>query len=140
MCGPTGIGVLYGKQELLEAMEPVEFGGEMIDLVNLYDSTWKELPWKFEGGTPIIAGAVGLGAAIDFLNEVGLESITEYEDQLIHYGMERLAEIEGLKIYGPEKRAGLITFIICEKHQQYVSKDFDCISNTVCCGNTCSES
>ena len=67
MCGPTGIGVLYGKKEHLEKMEPIEFGGEMIDFVGLHDSTWKELPWKFEGGTPIIAGAIGLGAAIDFL-------------------------------------------------------------------------
>lgn len=73
MCGPTGIGVLYGKQEWLENMEPVEFGGEMIDFVNLYDATWKELPWKFEGGTPVIAGAIGLGAAIDFLNEIGID-------------------------------------------------------------------
>ena len=72
MCAPTGIGALYGKAQLLERMEPVEFGGEMIDLVELYDSTWKELPWKFEGGTPIIAGAVGLGAAIDFLEQIGL--------------------------------------------------------------------
>ncbi len=70
MCGPTGIGVLYGKKDLLNNMEPVEFGGEMIDFVGLYDSTWKELPWKFEGGTPIIAGAIGLGAAIDFLKKL----------------------------------------------------------------------
>src|SRR5699024_4737662 len=67
MLGTTGIGVLYGKKALLEEMEPIEFGGEMIDFVEKYDSTWKELPWKFEGGTPIIAGAIGLGAAIDFL-------------------------------------------------------------------------
>ena len=73
MCGPTGIGVLYGKKEHLENMEPIEFGGEMIDFVGLQESTWKELPWKFEAGTPIIAGAIGLGAAIDFLNEIGLD-------------------------------------------------------------------
>src|SRR5699024_10454268 len=85
MCGPTGIGVLYGKRELLENMEPFEFGGEMIDFVNLYDSTWKELPWKFEGGTPIIAGAVGLGAAIDFLNDIGIEAIEKHETELINY-------------------------------------------------------
>src|SRR5699024_1482248 len=73
MLAPTGIGTLYGKEALLKEMEPVEFGGEMIDFVELYDSTWKELPWKFEGGTPIIAGAVGLGAAIDFLTEIGMD-------------------------------------------------------------------
>lgn len=75
MCGPTGLGVLYGRRELLEQMEPVEYGGEMIDFVELYDSTWKEVPWRFEGGTPIIAGAIGLAAAIDFLNEIGMEEI-----------------------------------------------------------------
>src|SRR5699024_5931987 len=75
MCAPTGIGVLYGKKEHLEAMEPVEFGGEMIDFVYLHDSTWKELPWKFEGGTPIIAGAIGLGAAIDFIQSIGMDNI-----------------------------------------------------------------
>src|SRR5690625_1253557 len=75
MCAPTGIGVLYGKQEHLENMEPVEFGGEMIDFVEKYESTWKELPWKFEGGTPIIAGAIGLGAAIDFLNDIDRKSV-----------------------------------------------------------------
>ena len=79
MCGPTGIGVLYGKKKHLEKMEPVEFGGEMIDFVGLYESTWKELPWKFEGGTPIIAGAIGLGAAIDFLEQIGLDEIEAYE-------------------------------------------------------------
>ena len=82
MCGPTGIGVLYGKKHLLENMEPIEFGGEMIDFVGLYESTWKELPWKFEGGTPIIAGAIGLGAAIDFLQEIGLDNIVEHEHKL----------------------------------------------------------
>jgi len=75
MAGPTGIGVLYGKKSLLNEMEPVEFGGEMIDFVGLQESTWKELPWKFEGGTPIIAGAIGLGAAIDYLEEIGLDNI-----------------------------------------------------------------
>ncbi|GAE92862.1 cysteine desulfurase [Gracilibacillus boraciitolerans JCM 21714] len=100
MCGPTGIGVLYGKKDLLEKMEPVEFGGEMIDFVGLYDSTWKELPWKFEGGTPIIAGAIGLGAAIDFLQGIGLDNIIEHEQQLAHYTQKKLSEIQGLTIYG----------------------------------------
>ncbi|WP_025689977.1 SufS family cysteine desulfurase, partial [Paenibacillus zanthoxyli] len=111
MCGPTGIGALYGKRALLEAMEPVEFGGEMIDDVGLYDSTWKELPWKFEGGTPIIAGAVGLGAAIDFLQEVGLDEIHRHEIKLAAYAEQRLAEVEGISIYGPRNReVGVITF------------------------------
>src|SRR5699024_1218563 len=105
MCAPTGIGVLYGKKALLEAMEPVEFGGEMIDFVHLYDSTWKELPWKFEGGTPIIAGAIGLGAAIDFLEDVGMDKILEHEQALAKYAMDKLRTIDGISIYGPEKRA-----------------------------------
>lgn len=113
MCGPTGIGVLYGKKHLLENMEPIEFGGEMIDFVELYDSTWKELPWKFEGGTPIIAGAIGLGAAIDFLNEVGLENIAGHEHQLAAYALDKMSSIEGISIYGPmdpAKRCDLVTF------------------------------
>src|SRR5699024_4902996 len=110
MLGPTGIGVLYGKKEWLEKMEPVAFGGEMIDFVELQDSTWKELPWKFEAGTHIIAGAVGLGAAIDFLNEVGMDAIESHEDDLTNYAFERLQEIEEIDIYGPKDRAALITF------------------------------
>src|SRR5699024_4262497 len=88
MCAPTDIGIVYGKRSRLEEMESVEFGGEMIDFVNLYDSTWTELPWKFEGGTPIIAGAIGLGAAIDFLTEIGIENIEKYEHDLVEYAME----------------------------------------------------
>src|SRR5699024_5177528 len=99
MCGPTGIGVLYGKKELLEEMEPIEFGGEMIDFVDLYESTWADLPAKFEGGTPIIAGAVGLGAAIDFLTDVGLDNIAAHEHDITKYAMDRLSDIEDLVIF-----------------------------------------
>lgn len=107
MCGPTGIGALYGKKELLQEMEPIEFGGEMIDHVGLFESTWKDLPWKFEGGTPIIAGAVGLGAAIDFLESIGMDVIDKHEKELTAYALERMLEIEGLTVYGPQKdRAG----------------------------------
>lgn len=107
MCGEAGIGVLYGKKRLLEQMEPVEFGGEMIDFVGLYESTWKELPWKFEGGTPIIAGAIGLGAAIDFLEQVGLDHIAEHEHRLAQYALEQLATIDGLTIYYRKNAQGL---------------------------------
>ncbi|HHY22264.1 MAG TPA: SufS family cysteine desulfurase, partial [Bacilli bacterium] len=110
MCAPTGIGVLYGKKALLENMEPIEFGGEMIDFVGLYESTWKELPWKFEGGTPIIAGAIGLGAAIDFLEEIGMNAIAAHEHELVQYAEERLQDVQGIQIYGPKERAGLVTF------------------------------
>lgn len=138
MCAPTGIGVLYGKAQLLERMEPVEYGGEMIDFVELYDSTWKELPWKFEGGTPIIAGAVGLGAAIDFLEQVGLPAIEAHERKLVRYGMERLGAIDGLAIYGPrEERAGLITFNLGDVHPHDVATVLDTEGIAIRAGHHC---
>ncbi|MCD9022826.1 cysteine desulfurase [Cohnella silvisoli] len=138
MCGPTGIGALYGKAQLLERMEPVEFGGEMIDFVELYDSTWKELPWKFEGGTPMIAGAVGLGAAIDFLEQIGLHNIDQHEKKLTRYAMERLSDIEGLTIYGPrEERAGLVTFNLGDVHPHDVATVLDTEGIAVRAGHHC---
>jgi cysteine desulfurase/selenocysteine lyase len=138
MCGPTGIGALYGKAQLLERMEPVEFGGEMIDFVELYDSTWKELPWKFEGGTPIIAGAVGLGAAIDFLEQVGLAQIDAHEKKLTGYALERLSAISGLTIYGPQQeRAGLVTFNLGEVHPHDVATVLDTEGIAVRAGHHC---
>ncbi len=139
MCGPTGIGVLYGKKKLLENMEPFEFGGEMIDFVGLYDSTWKELPWKFEGGTPIIAGAVGLGAAIDFLNEIGLDNIQQHETHLAKYAMEQLSTIEGVSIYGPEKRAGVVTFNSDDVHPHDVATVLDTEGIAVRAGHHCAQ-
>src|SRR5699024_8480355 len=139
MGAPTGIGVLYGKQSLLEDMEPVEFGGEMIDFVNLYDSTWKELPWKFEGGTPIIAGAVGLGAAIDFLNEVGMDNITAHEQKLADYTMEKLRTIDGISIYGPEKRAALVTFNLDDVHPHDAATALDAEGIAVRAGHHCAQ-
>ncbi|GAB6988445.1 cysteine desulfurase [Paenibacillus pini] len=138
MCGPTGIGVLYGKKALLESMEPVEFGGEMIDEVGLYDSNWKELPWKFEGGTPIIAGAVGLGAAIDFLEEIGMNQIEEHESKLAMYAMDRLSEISGLKLYGPrDRKVGLVTFNLGEVHPHDVATVLDASGIAIRAGHHC---
>ncbi|MFC7370899.1 cysteine desulfurase [Fictibacillus iocasae] len=139
MCGPTGIGVLYGKKALLNKMEPIEFGGEMIDFVGLQESTWKELPWKFEGGTPIIAGAIGLGAAIDFLTEVGLDAIQQHEHELAQYAMERMSEIEGLVIYGPKHRAGLVTFNLDEVHPHDVATVLDAEGIAVRAGHHCAQ-
>ncbi|RBW71270.1 cysteine desulfurase [Bacillus taeanensis] len=139
MCGPTGIGVLYGKRELLNNMEPVEFGGEMIDFVGLYESTWKELPWKFEGGTPIIAGAIGLGAAIDFLEDIGLENIARHEHELAQYALERLSEVEGMTIYGPKERAGLVTFNLEEVHPHDVATVLDAEGIAVRAGHHCAQ-
>lgn len=140
MCAPTGIGVLYGKKELLERMEPVEFGGEMIDHVDLYESTWKELPYKFEGGTPIIAGAVGLGAAIDFLNEIGMDEIERHEHALTAYAYKRMSEIEGLTIYGPaHDRAGLITFNLDDVHPHDVATVLDTRGVAIRAGHHCAQ-
>jgi cysteine desulfurase / selenocysteine lyase len=142
MCAPTGIGILYGKKHLLEQMEPVEFGGEMIDFVGLYESTWKELPWKFEGGTPIIAGAIGLGAAIDFLEEIGLEAIKEHEHRLAAYALEKMSTIDGITIYGPkeaDKRAGLVTFNIADVHPHDVATVLDTEGIAVRAGHHCAQ-
>ncbi|KAA8785186.1 cysteine desulfurase/selenocysteine lyase [Paenibacillus sp. 4624] len=138
MCGPTGIGALYGKKALLESMEPIEFGGEMINDVGLYDSNWKELPWKFEGGTPIIAGAVGLGAAIDFLEQIGMDEIAHHEGVLAAYATERLAEIDGLTIYGPAKRhVGVVTFNLGDVHPHDVATVLDASGIAIRAGHHC---
>lgn len=142
MCAPTGIGVLYGKKHLLEKMEPVEFGGEMIDFVGLYESTWKELPWKFEGGTPIIAGAIGLGAAIDFLEEIGLENIEAHEHRLAGYALDQLSAVEGMAIYGPknpEQRAGVVTFNIEDVHPHDVATVLDAEGIAIRAGHHCAQ-
>ncbi|XEC96424.1 cysteine desulfurase [Paenibacillus tarimensis] len=138
MCGPTGIGALYGKKKLLEAMEPIEFGGEMIDHVDLQHATWKELPWKFEGGTPIIAGAVGLGAAIDFLVDIGLDEVHRHEKQLAAYAHDRLADIDGISIYGPkEGRVGLVTFNLGDVHPHDVATVLDADGIAIRAGHHC---
>jgi len=138
MCAPTGIGVLYGKKHLLESMEPIEFGGEMIDDVGLYESTWKELPWKFEGGTPIIAGAIGLGAAIDFLQEIGMDAIHQHEAKLAKYAEAKLSEIEGLTLYGPRNReVGLLTFNLQDVHPHDVATVLDASGVAIRAGHHC---
>lgn len=138
MCGPTGIGALYGKKSLLETMEPIEFGGEMIDFVELYDSTWKDVPWRFEGGTPIIAGAVGLAEAIDFLQEVGMDNIERHDRELTAYALERLSEIEGLTVYGPrENRTGSVTFNLGDIHPHDVATVLDAEGVAIRAGHHC---
>ncbi|MGK9266749.1 cysteine desulfurase SufS [Bacillus inaquosorum] len=139
MCGPTGIGVLYGKKALLENMEPAEFGGEMIDFVGLYESTWKELPWKFEAGTPIIAGAIGLGAAIDFLEEIGLDEISRHEHKLAAYALERFSQLDSVTVYGPEERAGLVTFNLDDVHPHDVATVLDAEGIAVRAGHHCAQ-
>ncbi|MFC6716145.1 aminotransferase class V-fold PLP-dependent enzyme [Natrialbaceae archaeon GCM10025810] len=113
MAGPTGIGVLYGKEHLLEEMEPYLYGGDMITKVTFEDATWNELPWKFEAGTPQIAEAVGLRAAVDWLEEIGMDRIRAHEEELARYAYEQLAAEGDVEIYGPEPgpdRGGLVSF------------------------------
>ena len=142
MMGPTGIGVLYGKEELLNQFEPVEFGGEMIDFVYESHSTWTELPWRFEAGTPSIAGAIALGASIDYIQELGIDQIHQHEIELIDYLMPKLQEIEGLKIYGPKdnvKRGGLIAFNIEGLHPHDVATALDMEGVAVRAGHHCAQ-
>lgn len=142
MMAPTGIGVLYGKRELLDKMEPTEFGGEMIDFVELYDSTWKELPWKFEAGTPIIGGAIALGAAIDYLAAIGIDTIHAYEQELVSYAIEQMSKLEGITIYGPtdaSKRCGLVTFNIEGAHPHDVATILDEDGVAIRAGHHCAQ-
>lgn len=142
MCGPTGIGVLYGKQTLLEKMEPVAFGGEMIDFVDLYESTWTELPWKFEAGTPNIAGAIGLGAAIDYLEKIGMQTIHDYEQAIVAELLPKLQQIEGLTIYGPQnptEHTAVIAFNLDHLHPHDVASALDMQGIAVRAGHHCAQ-
>ncbi|WP_409373907.1 cysteine desulfurase [Streptococcus suis] len=142
MLGPTGIGVLYGKEELLNLMSPVEFGGEMIDFVYEQSATWKELPWKFEAGTPNIAGAIGLGAAVDYLTEIGMDAIQAHEAELVDYVFPRLQAIPGLTIYGSQnlsKRTGVIPFNLDDLHPHDVATALDYEGVAVRAGHHCAQ-
>lgn len=142
MLGPTGIGVLYGKREWLEKIEPVEFGGEMIDFVGLRESTWKELPWKFEAGTPNISGAIGLAEAINYLETIGMDAIMSHEQEIVSYLMPRLLEIEDLTIYGPKDtkdRAGVIAFNIEGIHPHDLATAMDMEGVAVRAGHHCTQ-
>ncbi|HEX6557781.1 MAG TPA: cysteine desulfurase [Ktedonobacteraceae bacterium] len=127
MLGPTGIGVLYGKRDLLEAMPPFMGGGDMIRTVGLRQSTWNDLPWKFEAGTPAIAEAIGLGAAVDYLKALGMENVLHHEQELTHYAMEQLQSVPGLTIYGPEaaRRGGVISFTLGDIHPHDLASILD---------------
>ncbi|HEL1702601.1 TPA: cysteine desulfurase [Streptococcus suis] len=142
MLGPTGIGVLYGKEELLNLMSPVEFGGEMIDFVYEQSATWKELPWKFEAGTPNIAGAIGLGAAIDYLTEIGMVAIQAHEAELVDYVFPKLQAIPGLTVYGSQdlsKRTGVIAFNLDDLHPHDVATALDYEGVAVRAGHHCAQ-
>ncbi|MGT2934212.1 cysteine desulfurase [Streptococcus catagoni] len=142
MLGPTGIGVLYGKEKLLNLMEPFEFGGEMIDFVYEQESSWKELPWKFEAGTPNIAGAIGLARAIDYIEEIGIEKIHDHEKNLVSYLLPQLEAIEGLTVYGPQdpgQHLSVIAFNIEGLHPHDVATALDYEGIAVRAGHHCAQ-
>src|SRR5258707_594968 len=127
MTGPTGIGVLYGKRELLEAMPPFMGGGDMIRTVHLRESTWNDLPWKFEAGTPAIAEAIGLGAAVDYLTSLGMENVAQHERDITAFAPGPLQTVPGLTIYGPpvEQRGGVASFTLGEIHPHDIASILD---------------
>ena len=140
MMGPTGVGVLYAKPELLEIMNPFMGGGEMIREVTMEKSTWNDIPWKFEAGTPNIAQVIGLGAAIDYLSEIGMESIDEYEKELLNYGKEKLHNIPGISIYGEVKEKGaVISFNIENIHPHDVAQILDTWGIAIRAGHHCAQ-
>ncbi len=140
MLGPTGIGVLWARKEILADMPPFMTGGDMIKRVTLGGSEWNDLPWKFEAGTPSIAEAIGLGYAVDYLKELGMESIRQHEIELIEYALERLNQVEGIRIYGPQTpstRGGAIAFTLGDVHAHDVSAVLDGEGIAVRAGHHC---
>lgn len=140
MCGPTGIGVLWGRYDLLERMEPIFFGGEMISYVDRESATWAEVPEKFEGGTPNIAGAIGLGAAVDYLQSVGMERIAEHSQALAEKAFRELRDIEGVSVYGPlHPHTAAVAFNIDHIHPHDVSQVFDEEGIAIRAGHHCAQ-
>jgi cysteine desulfurase/selenocysteine lyase len=128
MCGPTGIGVLWGRQELLEDLPPFLGGGEMIETVTMNSSTYAPAPHKFEAGTPPVAQAIGLGAAVDYLSAIGMEKIAAHEHAITEYALRRLAEVPDLRIVGPvsaEDRGATISFTLADIHPHDVGQVLD---------------
>jgi cysteine desulfurase/selenocysteine lyase len=141
MCGPSGIGALWGRRELLEQMSPFNLGGEMIRSVSIEKTTWNELPYKFEAGTPAIAEAVGFGAAVDYLSEVGLDAIEQHEHELVEYALGRLGELPWVEVYGPpaERRAGIVSFNVEGVHPHDVAQVLDWEGVAVRAGHHCTQ-
>ena len=140
MFGPTGIGILYGKENLLESMPPYQGGGDMIDVVSFEKTTYNTLPHKFEAGTPHIAGGIGLGAAIDYMEAVGLEAIEAYEHELLDYGTRTLSEIPGVRLVGtaPEK-ASVLSFLVGDIHPYDAGTILDRLGIAVRTGHHCTQ-
>jgi cysteine desulfurase/selenocysteine lyase len=142
MCGPTGIGVLWGRRTILEQMPPFLGGGSMIKVVGLHESTYADVPARFEAGTPAIAEAIALGEAVDFLQEIGMDRIYAHERELLGYALERLTEVEGLRVYGPtttEMRGGAVSFTLDGVHPHDVAAVLDGEGIAVRAGHHCAQ-
>jgi cysteine desulfurase/selenocysteine lyase len=141
LVGPSGAGALYGRAELLEAMDPFLTGGEMINSVSLERTSWNELPWKFEAGTPAIAENVGMGAAIEYLEAIGMEAIQAHEERITAYAYERLSAIDGVRILGPpgEQRGAAISFTFADIHPHDVAHELDRYGIAVRAGHHCTQ-
>jgi len=144
MLGPSGIGVLYGKKEILEEMPPFMGGGDMIKEVTKQDASWNDLPWKFEAGTMPVAQAVGLGAAIDYLKEIGLENIWQYEQELIAYTWDKIKTVPGVTIFGPspkeaKERCGVLAFNVSGVHPHDIASIFDEAGIAIRAGHHCAQ-
>jgi cysteine desulfurase / selenocysteine lyase len=139
MCGPTSVGALWGRSELLESMSPFNLGGHMIRSVKLEETTWGQIPFKFEAGTQPIAEAVGFGAAVDYLTDIGIEAIEEHERELLVYALEKLADVPGLTAYGPspERRAGIVSFNLEGVHPHDVAQILDMEGVAIRAGHHC---
>ncbi|MCL4163483.1 UNVERIFIED_CONTAM: hypothetical protein GTU68_031699, partial [Idotea baltica] len=140
MCGPTGVGFLYGKEKLLNQMPPYQGGGEMIKEVTFAKTTYAELPHKFEAGTPNIAGVIGFATAIDYLNSIGIDTIANYENELLTYATEELLKIDGLKIYGHNtNKTAVISFNIGGIHPYDIGTIIDKLGIAVRTGHHCAQ-
>lgn len=139
MCGPSGIGVLYGKKDLLNALPPFLGGGDMIKRVHLRSFTPNELPYKFEAGTPAIAEAIGFGAAVDYLNLIGMEAIAAHEHEVVNYALEHMEEIPGVTVYGPDAdyKGGVVTFTMDGIHPHDISQIMDSYGIAIRAGHHC---
>jgi cysteine desulfurase/selenocysteine lyase len=142
MLGPTGIGVLYGKAEQLESMPPFLGGGEMIREVHTSGASWKDLPYKFEAGTPNVAGAIGLGAAVDYLRNIGMDNVLDHEREITRYALESMRQVEGLSIYGPmnvDHRVGVISFNLGDIHAHDLASILDEDGIAIRSGHHCAQ-
>ena len=142
MLGPSGIGVLYGKEEILEDTTPAIVGSDMIRSVSFQSAYWNELPWKFESGTPNIEGAIGFGAAIEYLNRIGMDKIRDHEKTITKYALNRLDQVDGVSIYGPgakdiEKRGGAVSFNVKGAHPHDVATIFNSEGIAIRAGHHC---